>query len=355
MELLKESDFRKELKSAPRKGYLFFGEEDYLKAHAVRLAREVICPDPTLAFFNELRLDALEYTPQKLLDALTPLPMMADQKLVTLTGLNLNSMNSQNAVFHELDDLCDVLQELPNYDYNLLILSVTANALEFGSLPNKPSPLLSQLSQYLTPVYFEPCTGARLAAWVQKHFLHYGVEAPAALCHAMGDYCGHSMFVLANEIEKLCYYLLAHGRTVATEEDMRTVCTTANEYGAFAFTNAIMANKHREALDILEDYRFRRTDPLKILGEVSGVICNLLTVQSLMAQGLSTADIGTTFKPALHEYRVRLLQGALQKTTRERLEKALDACSRADLSLKNNFGGGTMAGYAVLEQLICTL
>ena len=79
MDLLKEADFRKELKSNPRAGYLFFGDEDYLKAFAVKQARELICPDPSFAFFNEIRLDAMDFEAQKLIDALMPLPMMADK------------------------------------------------------------------------------------------------------------------------------------------------------------------------------------------------------------------------------------------------------------------------------------
>ena len=100
MNIIKEADFRRELKSSPRAGYLFFGEEDYLKSFAVRSAREIVCPDPTFAFFNEMRLDATDFEPQKLLDALMPMPMMADRKLVTLTGLNFTSMRQG-----ELDDL----------------------------------------------------------------------------------------------------------------------------------------------------------------------------------------------------------------------------------------------------------
>ena len=122
--IIKESDFRKELKSAPRAGYLFFGEEDYLKAFAVKQARELISPDPSLAFFNDMRLDAVEFTPQKLLDALTPLPMMADRKLITVSGLNFNAMRP-----NELEELCEVLGELEAYDYNLLILIVYREVL----------------------------------------------------------------------------------------------------------------------------------------------------------------------------------------------------------------------------------
>ena len=79
MDILKESDFRKELKGTPRTGYLFFGEEDYLKSFAVKQARDTICSDPSLAVFNEMKLDAVDFDPQKLLGALMPMPMMADR------------------------------------------------------------------------------------------------------------------------------------------------------------------------------------------------------------------------------------------------------------------------------------
>ena len=64
MDLIKDTDFRKELNSNPRSGYLFFGDEDYLKSFAVKQARELICPDPTFAFFNEIRLSASEISPR---------------------------------------------------------------------------------------------------------------------------------------------------------------------------------------------------------------------------------------------------------------------------------------------------
>ena len=343
MELLKESDFRKELKSTPRAGYLLFGEEDYLKAFAIKQARELLCPDPTFAFFNEMRIDALDYTPQKLLDALMPMPMMADKKLVILHGLNFNTMRQS-----DVDALCEVLEELKNYDYNLLLVTVAADCLDPGYLPKKPSSVLSKLSNALTPVYFERCTTAKLTAWIQKHFIHNGIEAAPSLCSQMADYCGHSMFVLANEIDKLSYYLLSHQQKVATEETMRLICTPATEYDAFAFTNAIMANQHDVALAILADYRFRRVDPLMILGDVSKVICDMIATQAMTADGASAAEIASVLN--VHTFKVGLYQKSLRQTNEKRLRRALDACAIADNALKGN-----TKGYGPLEKLICTL
>lgn len=344
MDLLKDSDFRKELKNAPRTGYLLFGDEDYLKAFAIRQAKETVCSDPAFAFFNEIRIDALEYTPQKLLDALTPLPMAAERKLVVLNGLNFNTMRAE-----DLDELCNVLDELKVYDYNLLIVNASADCLDPGYIPKKMSTAFKKLTAYLTPVQFERCTTAKLNAWIQKHFQHNGIEASPALCASMAEYCGHSMFVLANEIDKLSYYLLSKGQHQATEEAMRLCCTPAAEFDAFAFTNALLANKQDVALAILADYRFRRIDPLMVFGEVIKVICNMICIQTMTADGTPASSIGPPLK--LGEYQVSLYQRSLRQTSEKRLRRALQACTEADIALKGSY----QKDYAPLEKLICTL
>lgn len=349
MEIIKEADFRKELKASPAKGYLFFGEEDYLKTFAMRQAREQICPDPTFAFFNEMRLDALDFTPQKLLDALMPMPMMSDRKLVTLTGLNFNTMRQG-----ELDELCEAFSALEDYDYNLLIVCVAADCLEAGFLPKRPSPTLQKLGEHLTPVYFERCTTAKLTAWVGKHFAHHGVQASPALCALLPEYCGHSMFILANEIDKLCYYVSSQGRKQATEQDMRLICVSAIEYDAFAFANAIMDGNAEAALHILSDYRMRRIDPLIILGDVSRVICEMISVRAMTSEGSPASVIGATFKPPLHEFKVGLYQKSLRATSEKKLLQALESCNLADAELKELSSKSTSNPYAPLEKLICT-
>lgn len=341
--MIKEADYRKEIKSNPASGYLFFGEEDYLKSFAVKTAREAICPDPTFSFFNELKLEALDFTPAKLLDALMPMPMMADKKLVVVSGLNFLTMKP-----NELEELCSVLSELAHYDYNVLIITVASDCFDAGYLPKRPSATLSKLCEHLTAVNFERSTPAKLAAWTQKHFAHNGISASPEFCAQMVDYCGKGMFVLANEIDKLSFYLRAHGKTDATLEDMKHVCISATEYDAFAFTNAIMENRPSAALEILADYRFRRVEPIIILSDVIRVICEMVSVRAMTAEGAPASEIASILK--LHEYKVGLYQKSLRNTSPERLRRALDACLTADAALKLS-----PKGYTALEQLICTL
>ena len=343
LEIIKEADFRKELKSAPRTGYLFFGDEDYLKAFAVKQAHEVLCPDSTFAFFNEIRMDAVGFEPGMLMNALMPMPMMADRKLIILTGLNFNTMRAS-----ELDSLCDALSALEEYDYNTLIVTVAADCITPGILPKRPSPTLSRLAEHLTPVNFERCSTQKLAAWVQKHFAHNGVTASPAFCTAFPEYCGHSMYILANEIDKLSYYVLSHQRSEVTDEDMHLVCTPATEYDAFAFTNAVMEGKSEAALSILADYRFRRIDPLIVLGDILRVICDMVAIEAMSRDGAPNAQIASVLK--LHEFKVGLYRKSIASAREGRLDRALSACLDADRLIKLS---GT--GYEPLEQLICRI
>lgn len=348
--ILKESDFRKELKSAAKDGgltggYLFFGEEDYMKSAALRQARQAVTEaEPAFAAFNDIRLDGMDFTPAALPDAMAVPPMGSDRKIITVTGLDLNTLRAA-----DLDKLCEALSEIPDYPYNLVILSVAADAMDAGNLPKKPSELLTTLADYLRPVYFERNTPAKLAGWVQKHYLHNGVQASPELCHFTVNYCGRNMFTLAGEIDKVSFYVLAKGRDCVTEADVRTAAVPAMEYDAFAFTNAIMERRRGDALDILTELKFRRVEPLYILAEVSRVMCDLLSVRTMADGGQTAVEIGSSLK--MHEYRVGLYLKQSRATELSRLRDGVTACQAADRALKRS----SADGYGVIEKLICGL
>ena len=341
MEIIKEADFRKEIKSNPGTGYLFFGEEDYMKNFASKLASDMISPDPSFSFFNEIKLDALTYSPDALLDALMPLPMMADRKLITITGLDFGTMKA-----NEIDALCSVLAQLDEYDYNTVIINVAADRIDPGFLPKRPSALLKKLGEHLKLVNFEKNTPARLAAWVGKHFEHNGVRASADVCALVIDRCGRDMFNLASETDKLSFYVKHNGREDVLREDVLHVATPAVEYDAFAFTNAIGARKKEEALSILRELKMRKEDPIIIMSEITKTVCDMTSVSSLKADGLTSGEISRILN--IHEYRVSLI---LQNRFKPELCKSmLKRCREADLEIKSS-----RDGYSALEKLICTI
>jgi len=341
MDIMKEADFRKAIKSDPDKAYLFFGDEDYMKNFAVNTAIEAISPDPSLAFFNEIRFDSFSYSPDALLDALMPLPMMADRKIIVILGLDLGAMKQS-----DIDALCAVLDQIEEYDYNTVIISVAADRLDPGILPKRPSALLKKLGEHLTLVNFEKNTPHRLAVWVGKHFEHNGVSASPEVCAFVVERCGRDMFALASETDKMAYYVLAAGRNEVTKGDVEKVAVPAAEYDAFAFTNAIGAGRKNEALNILSDFKLRKTDPILIMSEITKTACDMLAISSLRAEGLTSGEISGVLK--MHEYKVSLILRSCPKV--EECKSMVHRCREADLELKTS-----RDGYAVLEKLICVI
>ena len=344
MDIIKEEIFRKQLKKGLSGGYLFFGDEDYLKSFSLRSARDAVCPEETFAVFNDVRIDPMEYSATALSNALMPPPMMAEQKIVTVDGLAICDMKSS-----ELDELYDALSTLEEYDYNVLIISVPSGLMDEGNLPKNPSKTLRELSKYLTPVQFDTIVGSRLISWVGKHFEHHGVKASLQVCSMLAERCGKSMFILASETEKLSYYVKEHGRDEVTAEDVDNISSSVISSDAYALANAILDERSNDAIKALEVMKFRRVEPVIILAEVSRVMCELLHIKLLHNEGLPIPEINKALN-LKNEYKTKLYIAAAASKSEEKLKRAILLCSEADRILKLS-----SEGYTAIEKLICFL
>ncbi len=342
-DFITDEDYRKGLDHAVGNAFLFFGSEDYLKAAAVRTTREALCPDPSMAFFNDIVIDATDYTDEKLLDTMAAPPMMTDARLIVLRGFDFTAIRQS-----ELDGLLETVALVKEYDYNCIIIEVAADLIDEGYLPKKPSPMLKKIAKALTPVRFEAPTGARLARWAAKHFAHHGVTADPAVCTAFVEYAGNTMFVLANEIEKLSAYIKAHGKSTVTVEDIRTVTVPATLPDAFALSNAILEGNGEAALSALAVMKFERVEPTVILGEISRTFADMQSARVLFDAGKNVAEVATVLK--LHEYKARLISKALAKISPARLTRVIALAAETDQALKRSAGD-----YSLIETLIAAI
>lgn len=343
MEIIKEDAFRKQLKKGLEGAYLFFGDEDYLKSFSLKSARTLICDDPSFAIFNDIQIDPLDYTPNALVNALMPMPMMGEKKIVTINGLALSSIKGA-----DFDELIEAISTIKEYDYNVLIISAPAGLFDEGSLPKAPSKQLLALSEVMTPVHFEAISGTRLVTWVGKHLEHNGATASPRVCELLIDKCGKSMFTLSGETEKLAFYVLQNGRREVTADDVESVACSVLTADAYALANAILDGRYADAIGALNVMKFKRIDPIFVLPEVSRVICDLFTIKILQDDGKSLGDVSRILR--MNEYKLKLYAASTASKSRESFERALLLCSEADLNLKN-----ASNGYAAIERLICSL
>ena len=357
MEIITNADFLKNIKNDPNGFFLFYGDEDYLKSHAVKALKDAMGIDETLEFFNFMQIDVLDYTPDKLIDTLSMPPMMAEKKLVVLNGLNIKKMyrkssqsddGEENAV-GEFAALMDALAHLDEFDYNNFILTLPGGNITEETGKKGPTGALKMLSEVLTPVKFETPTPQKLSLWAMRHFEHHGTKATQADCVFLIDYCEKNMFALANEIEKLALYARSQGRDHILREDIPNICNSEMEYGAFAFSNAILDGRKSDALSILSIMKFKQVEPLMIMGELSGIFSDLLKIKILLLAGKSIEQIER--ETGINSFRVKIYANSASKIELQKLQKTVAMATDADLAMKLRFD----SGYLHLEKLICSL
>ena len=341
MNIMTDADFRKSLKGGLAGVYFFYGEEDYLKQHALSSAREAVCPDPSLEFFNDIKIDCSDFDPSALGDALPTMPVMADKKLIEMTGLNYSSLKKAEA-----EALFASLIEAADYDFNVIIIVAAADGFDEGYLPKKPSDSLKKISELATVVRFPRSTPAMLSRWVQRHFEFDGITADPFVCNAVVDFCGKDMFILSSEIDKLSAYLKANGRTVLEQKDIAEVCIPDTSYDTFALTNAISERRRADALAIVAEMQRRRIEPTVIMGEIIKTFDEMLRLRLLTDDGLSQKDISLRLR--MHEYKMKRYLATGIST--ERLRELLLLCAETDAALK-----GSQQGYMPIERLICSI
>ena len=60
MDIISNLDFTKKIKDNPDGNYLFYGEEDYLKSHAIKSLKDAMGIDETLEIFNFIQIGGID-------------------------------------------------------------------------------------------------------------------------------------------------------------------------------------------------------------------------------------------------------------------------------------------------------
>ena len=159
-----EAEFRQELKDL-KGGYLFYGDEDYLKlSYAKEVQKRVL--DGAFDDFNHIVIYGEDYSASELSSAIASLPMMTEKKLVEVRALDFKSLKKD-----EILALGEALEALEDCDHTILIMRADSNLFDAGR-PKAPSELFKLLTKHLTPVEFSFPVPARLSSWTHHDYIH---------------------------------------------------------------------------------------------------------------------------------------------------------------------------------------
>ena len=322
-----QTELKTQLKAKKIGGvYLFCGEEDYLMRYYLGEIRRLILTDPAFDAFNHPVFHGEEVDWSALADAITSPPMMADRKLIEWTGAVFEDM--KDADFASLEGIVRTVNENPE---SVVVFLVGQEGMAAGTA-KRPSSLFKRLSGIVQAVNFETSTDDRLAAWLNAHFVHEGLDAEPGVLRYMIDRCGHSMDVLASETDKLVCYARVHGLRTVSAATVELVCSSTAEDDAFGLTNAVLAGDVKGAYRKLSDLTRRRVDPMMILGQISRLISDLASVSCLLEEGTPASGIASIL--GMNEYKAGLYVKSASRRRPEQFRALLAEIKAMDLASK---------------------
>ena len=245
----------------------------------------------------------------------------------------------------ELDALEALTEEAKDYPYSVIAFTAISDGVDFGTA-KRPSAFVKRFDKKLNLLRFEKSTDNQLYSWLKKHFDSHGVTVGLDTVKALVFRSGHSMDVLANEVEKLSAMALIRGKKEVTPEDVEEVASSTPECDTFALSNAILERNRPKAFMALEEMKIRRVDPMMILGMIAKSFDELLAISLLLDEGRGSAAINEVLK--MNEYRLKIGITAAKRYGSKELTKIVSRLTEADVGAK--FGGVT--GYCAIELFI---
>lgn len=334
-----QNELRDKIKSGSTAGvYLFCGEEEYLKRHYIGAMRELLVPDEGIAPFVHFSFDGERIDFDCLREAVAS-PAMFGGKLIEWHGAVFDGMKEG-----ELKALEAFVSEVAEDGESTLVFVTTAEGLDTGT-EKRPTKLFTRLAKVLCAVPFYRSSDSALVSWIRRHIAAEGLSYTQTLPTALLARVGHDMMRLDSEIAKLAAYAKQNGIETVTEKEMAYVCIRTVESDAFSLTNALLDGKVEEAYAYLGDMKLRRVDPLAILGQVSRLYADLLSVALLAEEGKTEKEIASLL--GMHEYKAGLYLRSARRAGADALEDKLYLCNKIDAELKNG-----VSSYRGLEQLI---
>lgn len=235
----KAADFNTEVsdlkKYGPRRLYLLYGEEDYLRGLFAETLKNICLPDGEDSFSFK-RFDGLEPDYRELTEAIDALPFMTERTYIEIHDADLNKLE-------EPQKLLKILSDIPDY---CTVAFIQSASYELDGRVK----LVKGIKELGCELRFCSQSQSRLIDWVKRRFLACGKNIEMDAIQRLIFLSGDLMNRLIPEIEKVAAF--AAGEKV-TVEDVNTVAHKLPEASIFEMTENIALKNNRIVMQILEE------------------------------------------------------------------------------------------------------
>jgi DNA polymerase-3 subunit delta len=297
--------------------YLFVGEEQYLKEHALRLLYDTV--DEALRMFNisEYSIGSDNGTGSKttaamVIDAANQMPMMSARRIVVVRDFDKIKEDEQETVFAYLGDPAPLT--------TMVFQAVS---------PDKRRKLTMALAKTCAVVKFDLLNESRVARWAEDRLKRSGCAIEPGALRLLIGLVGTRLNRLVNELDKLAAYADGGAITAAAVQEL---VPRAREHRSWELWDAINGHDRKRALKLMERL-LDDSDALPILGSLASLYRRLLTGKELIELGASSEEITKATGQFSRSFFARL-----RGTARADLVHGLHRIAEVDDAIKNSEG-----------------
>lgn len=337
-----EAQLKKQIQAAALAPvYLLYGEEHYLIRHYVnRIIHKAVTAN------TEFNLDTYdEKVPlQQIYDAAMAFPLMSEKKCVNVCDLPVDKLS-----LSDFKALIGLVSD-PNPTTVLLLWFETVQIPQKG-MPDRFKKLLAAVEKGGgTVVCFPHKSEAEITALLCNGAAKRLCRMQPTTAKHMISLCGDSLFLLMNELEKLCAYAAGQGGVI-TNAMVDAVCSRTIEASAYGLSRALFAGRLPEALRLLDDLFFMRTEPLILLAGIADSYIDIYRFLAAQKAGLSKAQAAQQLGYGNRAFRLDYAERHARQLDADAVLLSLQAIAEADGRLK----GSREEPKTVLESLLVTL
>ncbi len=306
--------------------YFFYGRdtgalEPFAKKLAVRL-----CP-PENQVMNLHTFDAQNMDMEILADSVQVLPMFADRVVVTISGLNMDSLNKNQG-----DILRKIISDIP--ETTTVIISAGGEDLYRNrkSLTDKNKRFTDLCAKHGTVCEFAYKSSGEAAKTAAETIKRKGSFISPKNAEYLVQLCLCETAHINSEIEKLCAY--ADGNEI-TKEDINALCVRKIESDGYTLALNILRCNSFFVFRRLDELKAQNYEPAQILSIINLSLSDIYRARLCRSQGKTWQQCAADFKyPKNREFAVKNAFSECGNISVERIRRAVTLLADTDLRMK---------------------
>ncbi len=325
--------------------YILYGEDDFSSCEALKEIKsglgddEMLSCNTTVFYGDSVKLS-------ELIGACITAPFMTESRLVIVNGLlgrlqqggtKTAKRKSKNGDGDNWQLLTEYVEQMP--PSNVLVLAE-------GQI-RKDGALFKQLKGLAKVRGFPLIRGGQLISWIYDRAKKCGGSVTSAAASQLADYIGSNLWVLANELEKLCLY--KQGVQI-TDADVTELVSYIRESNVFAVIDALINRQRSSMVKLLHHLLDDGAAPPYLLFMITRQYRLMIQTKDMSGSKVPSAQMADKLG-IRSDWALRKLVDHSRRYTMARLESDYGKILNTDISIKT----GRYNSELALDMLVIEL